>query len=179
VRRKRVAPRSIVKRVGKLGRVGPVSLEATAIDEECGRANHTTSHARVDVALNSMAQCGGGQVVGDADRIHADGCGVLDEIVVLQRILILVQKSMHSPKRVLTAAAGNGFGCLRGGKAVRKSFNNRKMSEDEPHVIANIFEDLLQDQVGVPTLRVLVATILDQRDRRISSPAHVIVGANG
>ena len=134
-----MASRSVLKRVTQLGRVRPVAIEPTAIHEECRRNRDATPYARVDVPLNSTAHDLGCQIVGDCHRIHAHRCRVLDEIVVLQSILILVQKSMHRPKRILSAMPRNGFRCVRGRSRMWMLFSAGKISKHEPHVIADLF----------------------------------------
>lgn len=178
MRNKSVSPGSVLKRVGELGWISPVSLEPAAIHEKCRSGCDATAHAGVDVSLDPTAHCGC-QVVGDRNRIDANGGRILDEIVGLQGILVSVQKRMHGPKGLLSAEPGNGFGCFRRGTRVRMLISDRKIPKNESHVIADVFQHLLQDQVSKATLRVLVVTVLDQRDWRVGTPACVIVGPNG
>ncbi len=179
MRHKRMTTRSVLERVGELGRIAPVAVESAAVHEECRSRRDTASSAGVDVAPNPIAHRAGCQVVSNRDRIDADCGSVFDQIVVLQCILVLVQQSMHRPERILSAALGDGLGRFGGGQRVRMLLSSWKMSEDEPYVITDIFQHLLQDQVRKCTLRVLVITVLDQCDRCVCLPSHVFVGANG
>lgn len=175
----RVSALSILERIGEFGWIGPVSVEAAAIHEECRGCRDATAHAGVDISLNPPAHCGCCEVVGYRNGIDADRSGILDQIIGLQRILILVQKSMHGPEGLLTAAPSDGFGCLRSSTRVRILISNREISENEPDVIADVFKHLLKNQMGKAALRILVVTVLDQRDRRVCPPPRVIVRPNG
>ena len=167
VRHERVTGCAIVERVGQCRWVGPVPVEASAIDEEGRCSGDAAPVPRMEVAANAIAPGVRREVVRNRNWIHA-GCGrVLDQIVVLQRILVLVQQIVHGPERVLAAVDGNRLGCLGRGGRMRVGLGYWKVSVDESYAVTHLFQNLLKDPVGLTAPWTLVIAVLDERNRRI------------
>jgi hypothetical protein len=169
---------AVLERIDERSWISPVSLEAAAIHKEGWRASHAAARAGRDIALNAFARSRPGQIVGDGNRIDTTGRRILDQIIVLQCILVLEQQVMHPPERIGAAARRDRFGRLGRRPRVRVHLGYGKIPEDESHVIANLFKDLLKDDMGKAALRTLVIAILNKSDRRVGGTKDVVVCTN-
>ena len=170
---------AVLKRLGERGRIRPVSLEAPAIHEERRRSSDAAAHAGRDIALNPLTPRPGRKIVGHGNRIDPARRRVLDQLVVLQRILVLKEHVVHPPERIFAATCRHGFGGFGCWPRMRVRFAYRKVPEHESHVLANIFKHLLQDDVGNSTVRAFVVAILNKRDRGIGRTSDVIAWTSG
>jgi hypothetical protein len=140
------------------------ALVSLAIDEERRRAVYVAVHGTLEVLLDALQVRVAGQILIEALHVEADLTGVLPQVGVIKRLLVLEQRVVHRPEEVLALRRG-AFGCLRGVFGVRVLWS-RKVTVHEAEPIAELVSDLLDFGISHATERALEVTELDERDWR-------------
>ena len=109
--------------------------------------------------------------IGDPDRSR-----VLDEMLVVERTLMLEQGIVHFPETSETARALGGF---RGMLGVRMHLAEREISEHEPEPCSKALLNLPDDRIRLSAVRTFVVAIFDERHARGRRPLEVIALADG
>ena len=103
-------------------------------------------------------------------------CGMNQQVLVLQLMLTLEEEVVHLPE----AALGSGcLGCLS--RPLREGMHvvTREVTENETHLIREVFDDLTDQMVGPSASRALELAVLDKRHRRDPSPTNMVAVPDG
>ena len=110
------------------------------------------------------------QVALEPRHVDADRAGVADEVPILQRSLVLEQRVVHLPEVSLRRAR---FGRLGGVPRVWM-LGARKVPEDETEPIGGFTPNPFHHRGLTGTEGALAITVLDQSDRGVGRPQHVV-----
>ena len=143
---------------------------APAVDEERRRAGDAAEVGAVDVLGDARGADAFAQVVGEAFDVETELLGVADQVVELERVLVLEQEVVHLPERALL---GGGLGGLRGELSVGVDVVQRQVPPDVADV-AEVAQELADDRLRLPAVGALEVAVLDDRDRRLERPADVV-----
>src|SRR5258708_1947532 len=163
-----------VQRRGERNRTVPITVETAAVHEERRSAVDAAPDAALEVGADARGHRARRQILGDDSGIDARRLRVFEEIVGREGILVLEQKVVHLPERVVAAVRGDRFSGLRRGLRVRMDLRQREVAEGEPHLVAGLRQDRLQDEVRAAAVRALVVAVLHQRNGGIGRSEEVI-----
>ena len=115
------------------------------------------------------------QVVGEALDVEPKTLGVCDQVVRLERVLMVQQHVVQLPEGVLS---GRRLGCLRCELRVRVDVAQRQVPPDVADV-AELLQQCAHEGLGLATVRTLEVAVFDDGDRRHARTAEVIpLGVN-
>src|SRR5256885_955297 len=147
-----------------------------AIDEEPGRAAHTTPHAAQEVLAHPRGVHVGGQLAPHPVRIEPELARVRHEVVVPERRLPLVQEIVHLPELALCRGC---LGDLRRVLGVGVLLAQRKMPKHEAHRGSELPQCALQLRVRGAAERAFEITVFHQRHARVPGARRVVARADG
>src|SRR5439155_7171609 len=128
----------------------PGPVVSLPVQEEGRRAVHAAPDAREEVLANPRRVRVRGQLGGGPARVEAEPRGGGEEILVVERLLVLEERVVHLPEFPLRA---RGFGGLGGVLCVRVHLLQREVPEDEAEAPAEPLLDGLHDRIGAPAVR--------------------------
>src|SRR5579872_4863198 len=104
-----------------------------------------------------------GHIVGETRHIKPQFGGIFEQVLVFERVLILVKRIVHLPELPLRASRLRRF---RRGAGVRMCIGQWEMSKDVAQPLSQSFLDRFYDREGFSTVGTFVIAIFDERDIR-------------
>src|SRR6266508_4585723 len=153
---------------------------AATIDEEGGRAGDAAEVGAIDILGDAGGAGVGAEGVREAFEVESELLGVAHQIRRAERALVAEQEIVHFPEGPLV---GRGFGGFRGELGARADVVQRQMAPDVADVhpraqlaaeAAEIAEELPDDWFRPPAVRAFEVAVLDNRDRSVDRPTHVV-----
>src|ERR1022692_2825447 len=142
-----------------------------AVDKKGGGAVDPAFCSALEI-LAYAREVRAGQNFGDHTAgIEAQSRGVLGEILISERVLVLEQEVVHLPELSLCAGRFGGFGrVLR----VRMRIDQWKISKGEAQAIAQTLLNRFDDRVNFTAKWALVVAVFNERDGRVNGTLKVI-----
>jgi hypothetical protein len=154
-----------------LGVVGAHMSAAADVEGGCAAgaaglgAGHVRTHSGRGVVVLEVAQ--------EHLDVEAEPCGVPSEVREVQLVRVGEQEIVHLSEASLGLGRDRGPG---GGLRVGVYVDEGQVAEDVAELVAEVLSQLRGDPGAPRAERALVLAVLDQRERGVQGPAHVIHG---
>jgi len=149
----------------------PGVIMPETVNKERRRAVDTARDAAQEILPNARGVCVGTKRILKVLAIKPEGLGVLDEVRVVQRGLMLEESIVHFPESLLACGRFRGLGGVLG---VWMELAERKISEHKPQPGTEPALDLFDNRVGSAAVRAFVIAVLDQGQNGIGRSLRMI-----
>jgi hypothetical protein len=141
-----------------------------AVEEEGRCAGDAAQVGAVDVVGDARSAYAFPEVVRETLGVESELLDVTDQIVPLERVLVVEQKIVHLPEGALRG------GGLRGFRGLLRVWVDVVQRQVPPHVldVAEVGEELADDRLCLATVRALEVAILDDRDTCVERSSNVV-----
>jgi hypothetical protein len=124
-----------------------------AVDKERRGALHPAADAAYEVFPNPSGVGAPGKIRDELRLVQPDRGGVPDQILLVERVLVIEQRIVHRPELALRP------GRLRRALGVRVGRGEREVAENQPHPRAESALQLLDDRLGLAADWALIITV--------------------
>jgi len=97
--------------------------------------------------------------------------GVPDQVAIVERLLMLVQRVMHLPEPSLGGSSLRGFG---GVFRVRMALAQREVPKNKSELRSKTSLDFLDDGIGPPAMWAFVVAVFHERDGCVGRTLRVV-----
>src|SRR6266566_2576655 len=141
------------------------------VEIEGGRSPHAAAQPALEVLTDSTRVGVRIQLATDPRAVKAEILRVLQEVVFLERVLVLEEGRVHLEESPLD---GRGFGDFGGLLRMRVRSAEREVAENIAELVAKQLLELLHDRHGCAAVRTLVVAVLDEGHRRGRRPLDMV-----